>query len=284
MLKISSGLMFSSIFVLMVLLNTSCHKENTSFNYNQAIETVSSYVEAQQMTDLLLNTYFKSISDSTLLTSGISEIDGANVTYTISPAKIVINYPYSKTDGYGHYRKGKYEAVSETSFFNPDDVINVSFTNFYYDNDSLNINNITIINKDKNTNNNSVFNISGDDIYRETADSTGNTLYIKYQFHQEFVLHKDVSSTYHTQNDYFSIVGDLMGIAQNTFTFNASILDTSKLIVAYDCNWIKSGIANIQLPDFIYNSVADFSIDGDCVNMYSVFTDDTRITSAFDTE
>ena len=282
MTKISNGLIFSCIF-LMILLSSSCHKENTSFNYNQAIETVGSYVEAQQMTDMLLNTYFKSITDSTLLASGESVIDGANVTYIVNPAKIIIDYPYNKTDGYGHYRNGTYEAISETGFLDSADVIKLSFANFYYDNDSLNINNITIINKGKNSNNDNVYSIFGSQLYRGSSDTTGSKSYIMYQFQQEFILHKDASSVYHTQNDYFGISGNLMGNARNTFTFNASIADTNLLINAYDCNWIVGGISNILLNEFTYNSVADFSIDGDCINMYSIFTNDSRITTAFDT-
>jgi len=282
-MKISSVLMFSGIIFLTTFLSTSCHKENTSFNYNQAIETVGSYVEAQQMTDLLLNTYFKSITDSTLLASGESVIDGANVTFTVNPTKIIINYPFNKADGYGHYRNGIYEAISETGFLDSADIIKLSFKNFYYDNDSLNINNITIINKGKNSNNNSVYSIFGAQLYRGSSDTTGSTSYIMYQLQQEFILHKDALSAYHTQNDYFEISGDLMGIARNTFTFNTSIADTNLLINAYNCNWIVGGISNILLPEFIYNSVADFSIDGDCINMYSIFTNDARITTTFDT-
>jgi len=283
MIKISYRLIVAGVFFLMIFFNSSCHKENTSFSYTQATETVSSYVEAQQMTDLLLNTYFKSITDSLLLNTGASEIDGANVSYTFDPPKITIQYPYSKPDGYGHYRKGIYEAISETGFLDSTDVVKISFENFYYDNDSLNIHNITIINKGT-ENANSVFSVFGSELYRLSEDSTGRKSYIKFQLQQEFVRHKDVASAYHTQNDYFSISGDLMGVARNSFTFSSSTADTNTLTSAYNCNWLKSGVANIYLPEFIYSSIADFSLDGECVNMYSIFTNDTRITTSFDSK
>ncbi len=267
--------------LLLLFTVTSCHKKNTSFNYTQAVETVGGYVEAQQMTDLLLNTYFKSITDSTLLADGTSEIDGAIVTYNSSPAKIIIHYPFSKPDGYSHFRRGIIEATSETGFFNTGDVIKLSFESFYYDNDSISTENITIINGLENTNN--TFNISSSNIYRGSKDTLGKpTTHIKFQLQQKLTQFKDALSPYHTQNDYFGITGDLTGVARNKFSFKASITDTNMLINAYNCNWIKSGITNIELPEFTYNSLANFTLDGECVNIYSVITNDSRITAAFD--
>ncbi len=65
------------MFLIIVVSISSCHKNNTAFDYNQAIETVSDYVEAQQMTDLLLNTYFRN-----------PVLDGVQ---TMAPSPCIIN-------------------------------------------------------------------------------------------------------------------------------------------------------------------------------------------------
>ncbi len=161
------------LFILAItLITSSCHKENTSFDYNQAVETISDYVEAQQMTDLLLSTYFKAITDSTLLNNGAAEIDGAFVSCIDSSTKIVIEYPsWGKDDGYGHYRKGKYEASTESSFFDSLAVINLTFRNFYYDDDSISVGNFVLENLGKTTIHNYLFNIRASDILRKFHDT-----------------------------------------------------------------------------------------------------------------
>ncbi len=274
-------------FILFLLLSqlvlfTSCHKKNTSFDYNQAIETVSDYVEAQQMTDLLLNTYFKSITDSILLADGVAEIDGADVSLSFDPAKIVIEYPsWGNDDGYGHVRKGIYEAATETSFFDSLAIVNFTFTNFSYDFDSVSVSDLTIINKGTSTNENYLFNINGTHIYREFHDTTGH---IVYELDQSFLRNKQNSSPYYSENDYFEISGSLVGVARNSKTFNCIIQDTSGLTNSFSCNWLKGGVAEIVLPDFIYNAEVNFYNGGECFNQYSIFTNETLLIKAFDPE
>ncbi|MFK5855183.1 MAG: hypothetical protein QM503_03555, partial [Bacteroidota bacterium] len=219
MIKKSNGLVISGIFFIMLFFISSCHKENTSFDYTQAVETVGDYVAAQQMTDLLLNTYFKSITDSVLLTDGFDTIDGANVSYTPNPATIIISYPWCIYDGYGHIRKGIIEATSSTGFFDSLDVINLTFKNFFYDNDSVTVGSLSITNKGLSTDNNYLFDINASNIYRQTRDSLDNVTSMLYNMEQTFILHKDMESPYHTQNDFFNITGNLWGNARNGYSF-----------------------------------------------------------------
>ena len=272
--------------IIMLLLFTtafisSCHKENTSFDYVQTIETVSDYVESQQMTDLILNTYFKSITDSTLFTDGTSEIDGADVSYSANPAKIIIEYPtWGRDDGYGHTRKGTYEATTESSFLDSLAVVNFTFNNFYYDDDTITVVNLSIINTTA-TNGNNIFNIDANNILRRFHDTTG---YVKYNVEQSFVRIKDTSSVYYTSNDYFEITGNLSGIARNGHSYNSTTQDTSSLIVNYSCRWIKAGITEVELPDFIYNATVNFNNGGECLNQYSIITNESLFTDVFDIE
>ena len=271
----------SLLFVLAItLVTSSCHKENTSFDYNQVVETVSDYVEAQQMTNLLISTYFKAITDSILLTNGASEIDGAFVSFIDSSRKIVIEYPsWGKDDGYGHYRKGIYEASTESNFFDSLAVIIFTFHNFYYDDDSISVEEFTLENLGATTNHNYLFNVSATDILRKFHDTTG---YIKYNTQQNYVRIKDPSSLYYTNNDYFEISGNLSGLARNGTTFNSTTNDTSNLIDYLSCQWIKGGVTEVDLPEFIYNASVDFNNEGECKNQYLITINETLFSRAFD--
>lgn len=275
---INEGLIVT-IVLSVVLFFSSCHKKNTSFDFNQAIETVSDYVEAQQMTDLLLNTYFKSITDSTLLTDGEAEIDGANISYSTDPAIIIINYLWHKGDGYGHYRKGIYEASSESGFFDSLAIVNFTFSNFFYDFDSIAVGSLSITNLGLNADGNYLFNVDATDIYREFHDTTGH---IVFQLQQDFIRNKDTSSPYYTDNDFFKISGNLTGVARNGKSFSSIVQDTASLRSSYACRWLNGGTSEIELPEFIYNATANFSNEVECLNQYSVITNGSLFIKAFD--
>ncbi len=273
--------LMASIFFSFLFFSSSCSKKNTSFDYNEVIETVGDYVESQQMTDLLLNTYFKSISDSILLTDGFAEIDGADVSLTLNPAKIIIKYPvWGKDDGYGHYRKGIYEASTETSFFDSLATINFTFSNFSYDFDSVSVGDLTIINNGISEGNYS-FEVNATNIYRGFHDTTGQIL---YNVQQDFIRIKSTSSPYYSENDYFDISGNLSGIARNGKVFNGIVQDTSSLKNSLSCIWLKGGTSNVELPDFIHNATTSFMNDGECLNQYNVVTNETLLIKAFDSE
>ncbi len=278
-------LIYKLVFVIVIslILSTSCHKDNTSFDYNKALETTGNYVEAQQTINLLLNTYFKSITDSLLLNDSVSYIDGANITYSSNPPKIVIAYPWCIYDGYGHTRYGQIEATSQTGFFNTLDIVNIDFKNFNYDNNPMSVSSFSITNKGLTNANNYTFDILATNIQIDKIDTVNNITYkIAYELQQTFVLIKDPISAYSTSNDYFNISGSISGTGQNEYAFNTTISDTNVLINSYSCNWLKGGIANIELPDFIYNATADYNNNSTCVNKYSVVINEDLFIKAFD--
>ena len=281
---VKKGLIVTIVLSVVVFI-TSCHKENTSLDFNQSVETISDYVEAQQMTDLLLNTYFKSITDSTLLTDGISEIDGASVSYSANPAKIIIDYYiWSKEDGYGHYRKGRYEATTASSFFDSLAVVDFSFHSFDYDFDSINATNFSLTNMGNNADDNYLFSVSITNFYRKFHDTTG---IITYQLQQDFIRTKDISSPYYTDNDFFSISGNLSGIARNGKSYTSIISDTNNLTNSFSCQWLIDGTSEINLPEsdnFTNIATVNFSNSGTCRNQYSIVINGSLLTKAFDKE
>jgi len=272
-----------TLLISFLLLVASCHKDNTSFSYDDAVETTSSYVEGQQMADLILNTYFKSITDSTLLADGTSEIDGANVSYSTDPLEISIKYAWDIPDGYGHYRKGTITATSESGFFDSLDVINLSFNSFYYDLDSVHVGSFEITNKGLSVNHNYIFDIVGSSIFRQTTDSLEvKVSHMIFNLQQEFVRHKDASSVYHTPDDYFRISGNLNGTARNGFAFSGNVNSENYLLSSYSCNWLKSGVVDVTLAEFIYDAQLNFDNGGECKNEYSIIINESLFRKAFD--
>ena len=255
---------------------TSCHKKNTEFDYSQAVETVHDYVEAQQMTNLLLATYFKAISDSTLITDSISFFDGAKVTLTSNPAKIEFKYSNDTIyDGFGHIRIGIYTATTSTNFNLPLAKITFDFPNFTYDRDKIVADNFNLTNASSNL----VFDINADNIIRSYADTSG---IISFNFDQSITLIKDPLSAYHTDNDQLEISGNLAGIARNGKSFSTITQESDNLLVYYTCNWMIAGGASVDLPEFIYNATVSYSNNGTCINKYSVLTNETLFEKTYD--
>lgn len=262
--------------LLISFTTTSCHKKNTEFDYNQAVATTHDYVEAQQMTNLLLATYFKAITDSTLFTDSISIIDGAEVTLTSSPTKIEFNYFNGIVfDGYGHIRIGNYNATTTTAFHDPLAEITFDFPSFSYDGDEVTAEEFVL----KNTENIHIFDVVAENITRTYRDTSGT---IVYNYQQNITLIKDPSSPYYTDYDYFDISGNLTGKARNGSTFNASISEESTILLYYSCNWMKAGNVYVELPEFIHNAAVSYFNNESCINKYSITTNDILFEKGYD--
>ncbi len=266
------------ILALLVLTLSSCHKKNTQFDYNEAVETVHDYVEVQQMTNLLLQTYTKSLTDSTLIADGISVIDGAAVTMASQPSTITFEYYGGAVDdGYDHTRSGKYMASTNGSFTDPSAVISMEFISFSYDGDMVTADEFTMTNSDQFTD--LTFDVVSKNISRVYGDTTG---IIEFDINQKFTLIKDLSSPYHTPNDSFQIEGSMVGISRNSKNFNSVIADSDIINQVYSCNWMKAGSANVELPDFIHNASVSFYNDGQCMNKYSITTNGALFEKGYD--
>ena len=76
---------FIYYLIAIAIILSSCGKENQQIDYNTGVLASQEYVQSQLMMNLLLNTYFKSITDSVLIVDHHAEVDGAIVTYSETP-------------------------------------------------------------------------------------------------------------------------------------------------------------------------------------------------------
>lgn len=265
------------VFILQLAFS-SCHKKNTEFDYNQAVETVHDYVEAQQMTNLLLATYFKAISDSILLVDSIATIDGAEVTLTSNPPTIKFNYFNGEIkDGFGHMRIGKYEASTTTNFTIPQAEISFDLTSLFYDGDHLSSEEFVL------TNNmvSHIYDINVVGLERTNADTSG-TIYFNCQ--QSIELIKGSFSPYHTNNDYFSIYGNATGTAINGNSFIAQTQESDQMLLYYTCSWMLGGESAVELPELIHNATVSFFNDETCINKYTVIINEALFEKTYDSK
>ena len=84
------------------------------------------------------------------------------------------------------------------------------------------------------------------------------------------------------ENDYYEITGSLDSIAKNVKSFNSVTQESDKLLLYYTCNWLKGGISVVEIPDFIYNADVYFYNNGQCINKYSIITNETLFEKAYD--
>jgi len=255
------------IIVLLAVVGGSCNKnKNTWFNYNDGINASQNFVAGEQMMVLLMNTYFKSITDSALFATGKSKIDGADVYYNDTVKSILIEYPeWGNEDGYGHWRENVYEASTQTGFNDPDALITFVFHNFSFDKDTLTVNKMTLLNLGKVDGVNDQYNLVANQIKLDFSDTAGSFV---FDMGQTFIRYKDPFSLYHTSNDSFAIWGNMNGKTNRDIVFNGKIDADSVLLNRFSCSFLKKGPAIINTDNFKYPSFVYFPEPDTCPNRF----------------
>jgi hypothetical protein len=258
-----------TIILLSGLFVSSCKKnENTYQNYNITIAATKDYVIGQHMMVLILNTYFKSITDSLLLATGRSDIDGAAVYLKgWDPDTLLIRYPYwGAEDGYGHWRSGDIKVCAEQGFLNTASVNHFSFINFMYDKDTLRVDSLFVHYLGSNGAQGDLFDVSSGVIRQIFSDASGtNTFWMK----QLFVRYKDATSPFHTSYDLFEISGLFEGEAREGVNYTTEIMaDTAAVLNQFDCPFLKQGPVNMAFRDLPVRGLVYFSASDTCANQY----------------
>ncbi len=277
----------------------SCRKnDNTSISYQEGIETSRSFVSGQHLMTLLLNTYFKSITDSVLMVDGKNNIDGAVVTFESNvPQKLRIKYPdWGADDGYGYRRAGTYEALTATFFNDPQGIIDFDFTDFVYvytknDSpypDSLWVGQMAINNLGKPNGTDNQYLIEVENSRYVYGDSTG---VLTFNMEQYFERLKEPGTVYYSPNDKFNIWGGMTGTSANDYDFEAIINSENYLRNEFSCNWLKRGPTIINSERFKYESLVCFPgvdscqnelLSDSCENQYVVIVDENPFPYPFD--
>lgn len=266
---ISRLTLISGLLLLMFIF--SCKKDNTRYNYSNGIDGARSFVTAQQMMTLLLNTYFKSLTDSTLLADKMSKIDGAEVFFHTNPERFYFKYPYwGADDGFGHWRINPYEAIARTSFDDPGVIVDFVFHDFLYEKDTLIVNDLVVTYLGEQDGENDYFSVTSGSIERIYTDTTG---VLSFTLDQTFIRHKDPSTIYTSDEDYFEISGLLTGTSKNKNSFQATIKNDSVIILHHTCAWLKQGIPAVSIERFNFPAYVYFPDRDTCMNQFIVTVD-----------
>lgn len=269
------------IIIFIVVVLSSCGKENQQIDYNTGVLASQEYVESQQMMNLLLNTYFKSITDSLLIVDHQTEIDGAMVTYSETPEeRLVIYYPdWGCEDDCGHIRAGTITAKPGTGFYDSLDVIRFDFEDFQYDRDDVAVSGMTVTNLGRIDDVNYTYKIMANSVQRVYADTTGMT---QFSMDQTFVMYKDPASIFHSPDDYFMIHGVINGTSSTGETYSANINDQEYILDQFSCRWAKQGPATLNFESESYGSFILFPGADTCLNKYAVDIDGNPFYYPFD--
>ena len=272
-------------FVLFILLATvisvSCKKQNTYIDYNPAIFASKEFVSNQQMMVQILNTYFKSLTDSTLWADDHALIDGADVYIQYTPELLMeIKYPsWGNNDGYGHFRIGTINAVPETGFYEAGALVNFYFDGFLYDKDTLEVDKMTVQNMESTEPSMYNFEVMIDSAIIIYSDTSGQQ---SFNMAQQFTLKKSAASTYTSPLDEILITGAVEGITMNLTTYSALVADSSEIVDKYTCPWLKNGVANLQVAGFDYPALIYYPEADSCKNEYLIEIDGNPFPFPFD--
>ncbi|HEY9114374.1 MAG TPA: hypothetical protein VIN10_06710 [Bacteroidales bacterium] len=259
----------------------SCKKQNTTIDYNPAVAASNEFVANQQLMTQILNTYFKSLYDSTLWAQGYAEIDGAVVSIEDTPVVLMkITYPWwGNHDGYGHFRMGVIEAIPETDFVQPDVLVNFNFIDFYYDHDTIEVSKMTVQQVENTAQNIYKYEVKVDSAVVIYADTSGQN---SFNMYQTFRLKKDPATEYTSLLDKIYITGIMDGITLDLTSYSALVADSAEIIDMYDCRWLKNGPSELQVNGFQYPAFIYFPEPDSCINQYLVEIDDNPFPFPFD--
>lgn len=258
--------------LLAAIISVSCRKQNTFIDYNPAIVASQEFVSNQQMMDQILNTYFKSLTDSTLRADGHAEIDGAWVSINYSPY-LFMEFQYNvwgNYDGYGHFRMGAIEVIPETDFSQPDALANFNFIGFLYDKDTVEVNKMTVQHIETGEPNIQKFEVKVDSAVIIYSDTSGQN---SFNMNQTFRLKKDPTTEYTSVLDKIYITGLMDGITLDLTSYSTLIADSSEMIDKYDCLWLTNGPATLQVTGFSYPATIYFPEPDTCLNEYIIEVD-----------
>lgn len=253
--------------IIMLLFVTSCKDDNTYFSYDQEVVATNDYVIGQQMMILILNTYFKSISDSLLLATGKSQIDGASIYYNGSEFDtLIIHYPiWGNDDGYDHWRAGDIRVSTNQGFLNIEEPSLVSFIDFRYDKDTLRTKDLYIQYMGEYDSQSDLFHIYSDSISLIYSDTSGVSV---YNMQQAILRFKDSSGDYYAPDDRFEISNLFSGVSKEGVIYQTETSLEQPLINQFDCAFLKKGPVSISFEGITYSGAVYFSELDTCVNQY----------------
>lgn len=277
--KVVLKLISLALIIGFVIFMGSCKKDkNTMVDYAYGVNLSSDYVNVQHLSISLANTYFKAIYDTALINNGISEIDGAVVTYFPDSAyQLKITYPYWGTDdGYGNWRQGQIQIKADNGFFDENEDANFKFVDFYFTKDTITANNFLVKYLGENHGNDQ-FQIIGNEVLRTMEDTTGQ---ISFNLSQVFTVFLNANNQFIPEK--LLISGSMKGISRLGDKFESST--QSDIFSDLSCNWMKSGEVDVLFDNSEFSGKINYSDISECKNWYNLVIDGIDFPSAIEKE
>ena len=277
------GLIVILAAVLTGALLTSCkkHPDNTMVDYNVELQTISEYMYLQQFADQFMQTFFKAVYDSTLISQGFAKIDSAMVNYQNQhdTMRIQVVYWHSEQndwhhiDSYKHYRMGFFSFLSDSLFLERDTgrvVIEVEKP-FYFDSLNVNIQNIDIRKTGINDKGRQQFRVEFRDMVMSGERYHKFTYRFSAAFDYELVRNGATGSL--TDEDYLLIKGNIAGNTKTRIGFHFETGTDTLLELVPACRFLRGGkgVLTMEGSNVPQNkSVIDYVASDGCANYYEV--------------
>ena len=292
-MKMVHKITIAGMAMVLIALTLSCKKnpDNTQTDFKQEMAVLNEMQYPQLFANQFMMTFFKSIYDSTLLNTGLSQIDSAKV--TMDTAKIRVEYWYMNEnrhwhhyDGNGHYRMGTFDYMIDSAFLAATTgVCPISvYKTFYFDSLPTNVQNISIEKTGLSAAGNQTFKATFNNITMSGTYAGKATINFSAEFDYEFF--KGSSSPYSGNNDYFLFSGNIHGTTPSNYTYNVLISpDSSRYKIDYQCWYTIEGKSTVTLSGGsipVGNILLDYLSEDGCANFYEatfpeVFSTKSRI-------
>ncbi|MCK4288629.1 MAG: hypothetical protein KAW86_05460 [Bacteroidales bacterium] len=247
----------------MILLSSSCKKENESKDYSANSNAAKDYVLAEDIFKDIFKMVFRAGYDTVLHNEGYLKINEANVYYYTAPSlNIGITYgDWNILCPDGKSRRGKYYVFLDTVFSAAGSNATITFEKFYVNNTNVQAS-ITMTNDSLNADNKNSYSILINNAVLLLTDSVST---VKWQSDKTFIWTEGDETPQDFEDDVFSIIGEANGTSSENNAFEGNIIVPLKDTTS--CSWFESGKLNFYTPGLeTKNGVIDFIPTDSCGN------------------
>ena len=248
------------ILFVVALFSQSCKETPDAVDFQPNIQAAKDYIIAEDIFIEVFNVFFKAVQDTTLISSGYSDIDACGVLKGMNN----LTFDYGQADRLcpdNKFRRGDFVAVFDGEMFVEGTKATLSLNDFFVDGDKVE-GSITIENLGKNTSDKVKYTFKLKTGKITWADTT-QVSFMQYTIDYQMTWQVGDHTPGVPEDDILTIIGKAAGVSTLGDAFDLNI--NQDLYDRLDCNWIVLGVANLNIPSAqVLNGTIDYILEDDC--------------------
>lgn len=261
------------ILIGVILINTSCNKDEEVINDETTVSSADAIAESlfDDVTIIADQAYSYISSEKKNTSTTISDCAIITIDLTSTPKTMTIDFGNTNClCNDGRYRQGIINVSFTGNYREQGTIITYSFDNYFVNNNEIDGTKI-VTNMGNNNENNTYYTVDVQGFIH--LSNNAGTITWNSSTIREWI--EGFETTLNLSDDIFLITGSANGIRPSGQTWEREIIDPLRIEIG--CRWIVSGTMEIT-PENESTVVVDWGIDGECDNIATVIVNDITYT------